>query len=233
VISVIIPTYNELHLGVLPRALETLRSVNDVEIICVDRQSTDGTVEFLRQQPQVCLLRSTSNSRGQRLNEGIAHAKGEVVVLHHPRSVLDVAGLEFLRARPELPWGGFVHCFDHRHPLLRFTSWYSNHVRLKRKGIVYLDHCIFFRKQLVDPHEMIPDVDIFEDTALSLKLLESLGMPFLVPHHSTTSAVRFVKNGVVRQAIMNQVLKLGYSRGWDHQKMNRFYERRVPLNSKY
>jgi len=66
-------------------------------------------------------------------------------------------------------WGGLTHQFDHDHHLLKFISFYSNNVRSKKKGIVYLDHCIFLHKQQLIKLGGVPDIDIFEDTVISEK----------------------------------------------------------------
>ena len=54
----------------------------------------------------------------------------------------------------------------------------------------------------------------------------------LLPFISTTSAIRFTKNGLWTQALMNQILKLGFHIGVPHDTMNKIYERGLNLNSK-
>ncbi len=77
----------------------------------------------------------------------------------------------------------------------------------------------------------MPEIPIFEDTELC-KILRESGRPTLLKPLSVTSAVRFQKNGVYRQAIMNQVLKFGYSLGVSKEKMDKLYEKGLSLNSK-
>lgn len=173
-------------------------------------------------------------SRAERLNIGFHRAKGQIVLFHHPRSVIDLSGIHFLIQRSLdhqriLFWGGFTHRFDFSHPLLNFTSWYSNKVRAKR-GIVYLDHGVFFDRGLWKRD--LPNVDIFEDTLLSNEFRKSC-MPKILPFTSMTSAIRFQKNGVFKQAFMNQVMKVGFHLRISHSVMNRLYERGLELNSKY
>lgn len=85
----------------------------------------------------------------------------------------------------------------------------------------------FDRRLLTRP---IPPVEIFEDTELSLILRES-GRPTVLPFVSTTSAVRFRVNGLWRQALLNQRLKLQYLFGASHRRLNARYERGLRLNS--
>ena len=219
-VSVVIPVH---HNGPdwLPRILERLSTVDGLEVICAgDAPPPAGrAARFVRVE---------GPSRGARLQAGIDAASHPTILLHHPRSLVSAEGLRWLTARSgRAGWGGFTHAFDWDHPLLRFTSWYSNHVRAPR-GIVYLDHCVFFDKRLLT--RPIPPVEIFEDTELSLILRES-GPPIVAPFDSTTSAVRFRTNGPWHQAWLNQRLKLQYLAGTSHRRMNERYERGLRLNS--
>lgn len=220
-ISVVIPVHRN---GVdwLPRILERLDEIADLEVICAgDAPLPEGAgARFVRVE---------GPSRGARLQAGIDAATGQTILLHHPRSLISADGLRWLVAGAGgANWGGFTHAFDWDHPLLRFTSWYSNRVRAERRGIVYLDHCVYFDKKLLT--RPIPPVEIFEDTELSLILRES-GLPAIAPFVATTSAVRFRTNGPWRQALLNQRMKLSYLLGGSHRLMNARYERGLRLNA--
>jgi hypothetical protein len=176
---------------------------------------------------------SEAHSRAERLNMGFHRSKGQVILFHHPRSTIENAGIEYLANKSLTPraepfWGGFTHRFDASHPVLQFTSWYSNHVRPKR-GILYLDHGIFFDRRL---WRDLPHVDIFEDTLLCHEFRKSR-RPEVLPFFSITSAIRFQKNGIWKQSTMNQMLKIGFYFGISHKTMNRLYEHELELNSKY
>jgi len=219
-VSVVVP----VHAGGadwLPRILARLAEVPGLEVICAgDAPPPEGS--------GARFVRVDAASRGARLQAGIDAASHPTLLLHHPRSLVPAEGLRWLASRAgRAGWGGFTHAFDWDHPLLRFTSWYSNRVRAAR-GIVYLDHCVFFEKSLLT--RPIPPVEIFEDTELSLILRES-GPPALAPFISETSAVRFRANGPWRQALLNQRLKLSYLLGASHRRMNARYERGLGLNS--
>ncbi|MCW7500919.1 glycosyltransferase family protein [Leptospira soteropolitanensis] len=151
-------------------------------------------------------------SRAERLNMGFHKTKGELVLFHHPRSFLPPEAINHLielscKKVPEICWGGFLHQFDKEHMFLRLVSWYSNSIRFRRKGIVYLDHCIFFDRRLWKTDLKIQY--IFEDTELSLEFCK-ISWPILLPYPAITSAHRFEKNGIMKQLVLNQILKLGY-----------------------
>ena len=228
-LSLVLPTSNEAGLDYLPRIMERFAGRENVEVIVVDNASHDGTRERIAHSGVHCIDLPHSN-RAQRLNAGIAQATGDWVLLHHPRSLAPTEAPALVAALPEaVRWGAFSHAFDMAHPLLAWTSWYSNHVRLDRAGIAYLDHCVVARRDAL-PHHPVPDLDIFEDTALSRRLRARLGKPLRLPQTAITSAVRYRHNGVWRQAAMNQVLKLGYAARLPHSWMNRLYERGLSLN---
>ena len=133
VLSVIIPVYNEA--ATLATVLEAVRAVPvDKEIIIVDGQSSDGTVEILQREEARGDLRviyqQVRNGRGGALQEGMASATGEIVVFQDADLELDpscfpelirpiledradlVLGSRFLEGRPNMTffqyWGNRV-----------------------------------------------------------------------------------------------------------------------------
>lgn len=232
-LSIVIPTQNELKSNYIEAILESLSQYIDVEIIIVDKQSSDGTQELAERFPEVILIKSNAISRAGRLNEGIKIAKHEMILLHHPRSILEIGAIDALKSQSSsLDWGGFTHKFDFDSKLLKFTSWYSNKFRADKRDIFYLDHCIFAKKSLLIEVGFIPDVDIFEDTEISL-LLRSIKKGVRLPQISTTSSVRFTSNGILKQCLNNQKLKWKYYFNANHKSMNKEYENGLDLNSTY
>jgi len=232
-ISVILPTFNEIDSGYLSLIMSRLARLRQAEILVIDGGSTDGTVEFIAEHG-VEVLSLPGSSRAARLNLGIEQSQGGMLLLHHPRSVIepdDIKALRTLSDADQLTWGGFTHQFDSDHPLLRFTSWYSNHIRCDRSGIVYLDHCVFLSRAIKQSGIKIPDIDIFEDTELS-KLLLGFGRPVRLAAKARTSAIRFKRNGLWRQAFLNQLLKIAYHLHLSPDRLNRLYEKGLHLNKK-
>ncbi|MBD2176665.1 glycosyltransferase [Pseudanabaena sp. FACHB-1998] len=242
--SIILPCLNEIRHGYLERILTNLvQQKGDKEIIAVLSPSHDGTetllVEYASKFTEVKIVRSPAKNRAQRLNDGLAHSIGEIILLHHPASLLpEKLALQIVEQAiaPEIMqgnyWGAFQHSFDFDHWLLRFTSWYSDNVRVKGKGIVYLDHCPFMERRILDEIGYLPDLDIFEDTVLSDRLCK-LARPVLVEGKVITSARRFHQRGIYRHALLNQLLKICYHFKIDPQWLNRLYEQKASINVKY
>ena len=227
-LSVVFPAYQESANTFFWNSIQNLRQIREAEIVVVDGGSTDETLDRLTAdgiQP----ITLPESSRALRLAKGIEHACGEWTVLNHPRSEIDPEGLQFVAENGlSRNWGAFTHAFDETSLGLRFTSWYSNQIRLRWRGIAYLDHGIIARTDSIKQIQ-IPDVDIFEDTYIS-RLLQRFGTPQRVPFVSKTSAVRFRVNGFWRQSILNQRLKLQFLLGVDHKRMNAKYEKGLDLN---
>ncbi len=237
-LSIILPTFNEARSNFLPKILDSLTQVSNFELVVVDSHSEDTTLAILQSHslflnfPERLKIISTDLSRrGEKLNLGLLESRGEMILLHHPRSYIPDNGLSTLfTLENSVQWGAYIHSFDEVHPLLNFTSFYSNQIRGKRKSIYYLDHCIFVRRSLL-LEVGIPQVEIFEDTLLSLQLSKKY-KPILLSKKSITSAIRFKKNGIYFQSILNQMMKIGFYLKIPFPILNRFYERSIELNSR-
>lgn len=132
-LSVIIPVYNEV--GTLATVLAAVRRVPlDTEIIVVDGDSDDGTVDILKREEQagglLAIYQRQRNGRGGALREGLEHATGDVVVFQDADLELDPAcfpdliapimrgetnvvfGSRFLTSKPQMTflqyWGNRV-----------------------------------------------------------------------------------------------------------------------------
>ena len=224
--SIIIPTHNEGANQLFPLILENL-AASKLPVIAVDGGSCDDTLDKLNAY-SFKLLHAPSSNRAERFNVGLRGLAEGMVLLHHPRTLLSPEALAAFAKLDQPCWGGFTHSFDKQHPVLAFTSFSSNHVRLKR-GIVYLDHCIFAPRPWLRAVGDVPELDIFEDTALSAAL-RKIARPRRIPIKACTSAIRFDHNGIYQQSAMNQMLKLAYYLNWSKSKMNGIYEASLHLN---
>lgn len=243
-VSIILPCLNEIRHGYLDRILTNLIAQLvpqnfEKEIIAIVSASEDGTELVLEQyaarSPEMQVVRSLAKNRAQRLNEGIAISTGDIILLHHPATLLpEQIALQLIEQALQSggSWGAFCHNFDFSHWLLHFTSWYSNNVRVKQKGLVYLDHCPFIDRQILAEIGNVPDLDIFEDTVLSDRLCQ-FSKPLLAQGKVITSARRFQQRGIYRHAMLNQWLKLCYHLNIDPKFLNRVYEKRYSINTKY
>ena len=228
-LTVILPTFNDLK---RPLTLKVLDSLIGLDVIVVDTPSDDG-MENECQKRNFSYLKSKAQNRASRLNEGIKAAKGPWLVFHHPRSVLAQGFKQELLGLDKPSWGAFTHQFDHRHPLLTFTSFWSNRIRGDLSQIYYLDHCLFAHHDILkNIDQPFGSDDIFEDTTFC-EQLQKVATPIRLQSSSMTSSIRFKQNGLYKQAIMNQFLKIGYKIKMDRKLMNKIYEKGLSLNQRY
>lgn len=235
-LSIIISATDEIQNHFFWETLNRIGILEDVEcLIPMDKLKYSKTYERIQREfGWVKIIETQANSRASRLNIGVQQAKGPHILYQHPRSTLEPDAYVFLQKQvSEIAWGAFEHQFNFSHPILAFTSWYSNNVRFKMSKIAYLDHCIFINKDFFEISDiLLPNVDIFEDTILSQQLAAKHA-PQLLPYTCVTSAIRFSKNGIYRQSLLNQLLKIGHKLGLSDQLMNQIYEKGLSLNSDY
>ncbi len=226
-ISVIVSLFNESCNPYFYKIISCFKSDTFFDLILVDGGSTDQTLSFLEKEG-LSFYQLPDSTRAARLNLGLQKACSEFILLHHPRSLISPLGLKHIKSHyRHYDWAAFTHAFDHPHFFLKFVSWYSNRVRVEKKNITYLDHCIFFNKKHLE--HPIPDIEIFEDTELSYQL-QAKACAKLLTFTATTSAIRFLERGIFKQFLLNQFIKLLHARGVNAERINRLYEKRLNLN---
>ena len=79
-LSIVTPCYNSIRY--IANCVESVRHACrgvDYEHIVVDGQSADGTLEYLRAQPDICLVSEADSGMYDALNKGIALASGDTI----------------------------------------------------------------------------------------------------------------------------------------------------------
>lgn len=237
-ITILLCAFNEEHNPYFWQTLKLIQDLeekrNQLEVIVGFTDGGDRT-RFLLLEKKIRFIEVQTRKRADRYNEALKLSSGaekDWILLHHPRSLLcEEAILALKELHSRVKWGAFTHQFDDTHPLLTFTSWWSNAVRGDLKGIFYLDHCLFVRKDLFLKIGGVPSVEIFEDTLLSLALSRH-SEPVRLSWKSVTSSIRFKTQGIWKQALKNQLLKIKFLLNLSQdQQMNAEYERGVNLNT--
>ena len=219
--------YNEAKNPYFWQNIELLK-LEKQPFIVIDGGSNDGTQEQMKVS-QIDFMVLPSSSRGERFNMALSLSFAEIVVFMHPRSLINPEHiLELFSFHGPQLWGAFTHRFDDHHPLLSFTSWWSNCVRGDIKRIFYLDHILWAKRTAVEHFPISP---IFEDTLFSLQM-NKCSPPIRLTTPTITSAQRFRKNGIWKQAFLNQKMKLDYLRGKAFDRMDQEYEKGLSLNRK-
>ncbi|MCI8503195.1 MAG: glycosyltransferase, partial [Dorea sp.] len=87
-VSIIIPVYNvERYLAECMESVVT-QTLRDIEIICVNDGSTDGSFKILKEyekrDKRVTLISQENRGYGYAMNRGIMHASGEYIGIVEP-----------------------------------------------------------------------------------------------------------------------------------------------------
>jgi rSAM/selenodomain-associated transferase 2 len=226
-VSIIIPTYNEAEaitdlLGYLGQATA---SGPALEILVVDGGSTDATVQ-LAQQAGATVLASPRKGRAAQLNHGAQQARGEVLYFLHADSYPPPDFLTDVRQAVAQGYGAGCYrlAFDYPHWFLRFSAWCT---RLPFTAVRFGDQSLFVRRDLFTRlGGYREDLLVMEDQEIVARL--RVQAPFrLLPRAVTTSARKYLVNGVFRlQGIFTLIVVL-YKLGVSQRRLVQLYRRLI------
>jgi rSAM/selenodomain-associated transferase 2 len=217
-VSVIIPALNESE-NILATLLSVKKQQGDFEIIVVDGGSIDGTAVSARAHAQVI---SSARGRAIQMNTGARLAKGDALLFLHADSSLHPHALSALRqtlAVSEIVGGTFTLKFDSNKFLLRLYAFFT---RFKFRYFHFGDQGIFVRRSTFEQLGGFKEMPLMEDIDFLLRLRKQ-GRVALIQLPVTTSARRFVKQGLVRQQLLNGFLLTLYMLGVRPEILAKWY----------
>jgi rSAM/selenodomain-associated transferase 2 len=223
-LSIIVPCLNEADgIAEALAALAPLRARGS-EVIVVDGDSRDGTME--RAVPHADLAIRAPRGRSIQMNAGAARARGEILLFLHADTRLPEAADALIvdgLKRSRRAWGRFDVTIAGRQPLLRVVERLMN-LRSRLTGIATGDQAIFVTRSLFTAAGGYPEIALMEDIALC-KRLKHYGPPLCLKHRLITSGRRWQDKGVLRTIGLMWSLRLAYWLGADPGKLAARYER--------
>ena len=222
-ISIIIPTFNEA--GQIEQTItKTLlaKGAHETEIIVCDSGSTDETAVIAARCGATAVL-SDRKGRGAQMNKGASAAKGNILYFLHADSIPpDNFTSYIINARNKGVIGGcFRLAFDYSHWFLKANCWFT---RFNINAVRFGDQSLFVTKDVFFRiGGFREDLLVMEDQEIIHRIKKD-GKFIVMNAAVTTSARKYLDNGIYRmQAIFFRIWLLYYL-GYSQQYLLKLYK---------
>lgn len=213
-ISVIIPTYNEA--AAIGATLDPIaQNKTDKEVIVVDADSGDATIELAREKVSRVLF-SPQRQRAYQLNLGARYARGTTLLFLHADTLLPALALDCIveaLSNRRVVGGGFARRYNSRSCFLRVTCLLAS-LRTRSTGWFLGDQAIFVRREKFAELGGFRDLDLFEDLDFSRRMAEA-GQVVTLDPPVISSARRFKARGEALATLSDFWLTCRYLAGAD------------------
>lgn len=217
--SIIIPTLNEEYF--LKKNLEKLKSFGrDFQIIISDGGSKDNTSDVALRNNSIVV--NSNPGRGIQLNAGVSVASGDILIFLHadtflPGNAIDLIERTFSEDKVQV--ARFKLGFDFSSKLLdfykQFSIFDSQFTRFGDSAIIVRKE-FFFELNGFSERETFEDVDFFKKASKKTKII-------LIDENVSSSARRFISDGVIKRQFYNIFLFIAYLFGVDQKFLNKMY----------
>ena len=229
-ISVIIPTYNEeAHIKATIQKLWQYDEGNLIkEIIIADGGSTDNTISIAKTEG-VKIIVSPKKGRAAQMNYGASFATQEILYFLHadtipPRNFTkDIAKA----ITQDFSAGCFMLSFDHDHWFLKANCWFT---RFDVDAIRFGDQSLYVTKKAFLKADSFCEKHIVLEDQYLIKQLKKL-VPFtIIKKPVTTSARKYLENGIYKTQVIFFIIYFMYRLGYSQQKLVSTYKKLIVQN---
>ncbi len=226
-ISIIIPVLNEEKS--LPKLLDYLLEIQNPkivkELLIVDGGSSDSTLEILKSYPSIIVLQS-EKGRAKQMNFGAKKATSTIHYFLHcdtfPPKNFDAEIIKQVQNRNLS--GCFKMKFDNNHIVLLISQWFTKFNHISCRGG---DHSLFVERNLFEKlNGFNENLTIYEDNEFIKRLYKN--SKFVVIQKSiTTSARKYIKNGVWKLQFHFMMIHIKYTLGATQNELLNYYQKNI------
>jgi rSAM/selenodomain-associated transferase 2 len=222
--SIIIPVLHEAKL--INEQLERVRQLQTdqpFEIIVVDGSSTRDTLQVI--SDATVGKYACPPGRGRQMNEGAAHANGDILVFLHVDTTIPSNGLLLIDKTLEddrYAGGAFTLRIQSNNPLLRMMA-VATTLRSRLTRAPYGDQVHFVRKSYFDAIGGYKDIPLMEDVELMRRIYKEKGKIIILPTSVVTSDRRWKQEGVIYASLRDTLIIFLYWCGMPAEKLAKFY----------
>lgn len=221
-LSIIIPTYNESeHIAELLRHLSDHAQESVKEILVIDGESSDDTVQKVREEGFRCLI-SPKKGRAAQMNFGAKQTSGDVLYFVHADSlppktyVSDISNA--LQSGAES--GCYRFKFNSNSLMLKINSWFTRFDRLMCRGG---DQTLFIKRPLFEELNGFKDYAIMEDFDM-IKRLRERGTFQIIQKDVIVSARKYDENSYLKVNLINLLIFTMFYLGTSQDTMVHAYQ---------
>lgn len=224
--SVIIPTYNEADQ--IAQTISKTHAANgkhEAEIVVVDGGSIDNTMAIAK-QCGATVVNSERKGRAAQMNIGASVAKYDLLYFLHADSVPPNGFTTTILTAYNngLKSGCFRLAFDHEHWFLKSNAWFT---RFDVNAVRFGDQSLFTTKEVFQKAGGFrEDLIMMEDQEI-IHRLKKHGKFKVLNDYVTTSARKYVDNGIYRmQGIFYRIWAMYYL-GYSQEQMLKVHKRLI------
>ena len=220
-ISIIIPTLNEENFILNSiKPLQNLRKKNYCEIIIIDGQSNDSTVNMVH--PYVDHIFITNPKRSLQQNLGASIARGDILLFLHADTILTEKHLlELNNFHKNYLWGFYLISLGEK--IFKYQML-EKCINLRSQIFNYAtgDQGIFIRKDLFNLIGGLPNIDLMEDVEIC-KILKKLSLPYIVKSLITTSSRKWKSDGFIKTVFKMRLFRMFNAVGLNPNLLKKYY----------
>ncbi|MDQ6812381.1 MAG: TIGR04283 family arsenosugar biosynthesis glycosyltransferase [Bacteroidota bacterium] len=228
-ISVIIPTYNEVDC--ILNTIEQLK-LNDTsqlikEIIISDGASTDATCNI--ESSKVKIVHAPIKGRAAQMNYGATFATGDILYFLHADTIppKDFTSEIISSIQNGNGAGCYRLSFDYQHWFLKANCWFT---RFDIDSIRFGDQSLFVAKDLFKKAGGFSEKHIVLEDQHFISKIKKLAKFQVLKKEVTTSARKYLENGIYKTQAIFFLIYFMYRMGYSQQKLVATYRRLITQN---